>query len=449
MKKNSNFNALESVTTKNTQISLNKLAEVHNSKTSTSVRRNRKTTDHTQTNDNYTTQISAMTQHLHNTRNHTQKIKPKHNITIKHVNAQSLAPKLDDIAFLLKEEDIDVLCITETWLNKDTSNNLIQIEDYEVFRKDRTIKGHGGVCIYVKQHYKTRQINIQEQNEEVEDIWLNIQVNMYKSFIVGAIYRAPNTTAKSFAYIEKVLQQTANTTKNMYALGDLNDDQLNSNKTKMKNIIHRLNLHQLVQTATRQTDKSKTLLDLIITNNPSSVIRTSVSPSIADHHEVSCEIDIRKKKRPKIMFTGRTKENYSPESFQEQLLLNQHLFKNIYNTDNVTTQVDIFTKSFLASLNTIAPIVTKELTRPPAGWMTSSLKNEINLKRALKAKATSNTSDTSLLEKYKQQNKKVKRLVRKAMAQTYCARLAATRHNSKKIWNIIREVIPLEREEKK
>ena len=35
-------------------------------------------------------------------------------IVIKHINAQSLIPKLDEIKLLIENEDLDILCISET-----------------------------------------------------------------------------------------------------------------------------------------------------------------------------------------------------------------------------------------------------------------------------------------------------------------------------------------------
>ena len=35
---------------------------------------------------------------------------------IKHINAQSLITKLDEIKLLIENEDLDILCISETWL---------------------------------------------------------------------------------------------------------------------------------------------------------------------------------------------------------------------------------------------------------------------------------------------------------------------------------------------
>ena len=71
-------------------------------------------------------------------------------IVIKHINAQSLIPKLDEIKLLIENEDLDILCISETWLQPNILNDLISIKNYNVFRNDNPLNSRGsGACIIV------------------------------------------------------------------------------------------------------------------------------------------------------------------------------------------------------------------------------------------------------------------------------------------------------------
>ena len=91
---------------------------------------------------------------------------------------------------MLAKEDVDVFCVTETWLVPSMENNFVQIDGYKMFRKDRGQRG-GGVCIYVKNEYETRRMNSFEDGDEIDDVWINVQVRKTKSFIIGAIYTPP------------------------------------------------------------------------------------------------------------------------------------------------------------------------------------------------------------------------------------------------------------------
>ena len=73
-------------------------------------------------------------------------------IVIKHINAQSLIPKLDEIKLLLENEDLDILCISETWLQPNIPDELISIKNYYVFRNDNRLNSReSGACICVCQ----------------------------------------------------------------------------------------------------------------------------------------------------------------------------------------------------------------------------------------------------------------------------------------------------------
>ena len=55
----------------------------------------------------------------------------------------------------------------------------------------------------------------------------------------------------------------------------------------------------------------------------------------------------------------------------------------MYETDSVDTQVQILTDNFLLALDFCAPFEVKLIKRPPARWMTETIKNEINKKYIL------------------------------------------------------------------
>ncbi len=63
-------------------------------------------------------------------------------------------------------------------------------------------------------------------------------------------------------------------------------------------------------------------------------------------------------------------KNYSPELFCNLLTSESKTLDNIYNTDNVNFQVEVFNSDFLICLDFCTPFVTKELKRRFAPWLT-------------------------------------------------------------------------------
>ena len=98
-------------------------------------------------------------------------------IVIKHINAQSLIPKSDEIKLLIENEDLDILCISETWLQPNILDDLISIKNYKVFRNDNPLNSRGsGACICVKNIFTCEKY----ENIEITDgdqFYMHLQKN--------------------------------------------------------------------------------------------------------------------------------------------------------------------------------------------------------------------------------------------------------------------------------
>ena len=53
------------------------------------------------------------------------------------INVRSLLPKIEEIQLLLSSTAMDLLSISETWLDDSISDSEIAVQGYSVIRKDR------------------------------------------------------------------------------------------------------------------------------------------------------------------------------------------------------------------------------------------------------------------------------------------------------------------------
>ena len=123
-------------------------------------------------------------------------------------------------------------------------------------------------------------------------------------------------------------------------------------------------------------------------------------------------------------------------------LQNTHDFNKILNTDDVNTQVDIFTKIFMDCLNDCAPFVTKEVKRPFAPWLTDHIREAMTQRDNLCNELKCDRLNNSLLEQYKREKKRVKALIAEGKANYYYNELRESRSNMSRTWKTIREIIP-------
>ena len=360
---------------------------------------------------------------------------------IDHINAQSLLSSINEIIILLSEENIDILCISESWLLPHTPDSFVSIPNYNIFRNDSG-RG-GGVCMYVKDSLKVNVISLNLPSPSgIEDIYLSIQYEKHPSIIVGCMYRHPKADAMSFDYINDVLQSLTISKKSIFVLGDLNDNIL-SPGNKLNKIISNNKLTQIIKKPTRITSTSSTLLDVIISNNPHIVVSHDVIPTtISDHERISVKINIIKPKKHRIIKTFRHLGNYSNDIFCSSLIDKSQQFNNILLTDNVNTQVQIFNDTFIECLDNVAPFVTKEITRPPAPWFNEEIRQTITNKNKILSMLKNDRSNIQLQNDFKDQKKLVKSCIATTKNDYYLRQFNDNKGDIKGTWNVIKKIVP-------
>ena len=199
----------------------------------------------------------------------------RNNFSIVHYNVQSAARKID----LLESElsNFDVISITETWFTPNTTSSDININGFRApFRKDRTEDGHGGVAVYVKNEISCKRRHGLEI-VALECVWLEIRLHS-KRLLVGTFYQPPNSDSTILTHIENSIDLARDTDiSEIIILGDFN---LDMNKTsscnKINNICQQYNLHQMITEQTHFTERSSSLIGIILVSNPSSCILSGV-----------------------------------------------------------------------------------------------------------------------------------------------------------------------------
>ena len=56
----------------------------------------------------------------------------------------SLVPKIVEVSEFVVLNDVDLACITDTWLKDRIVNNVVEIPGYSIIRRDREEVEHGG-----------------------------------------------------------------------------------------------------------------------------------------------------------------------------------------------------------------------------------------------------------------------------------------------------------------
>jgi len=177
---------------------------------------------------------------------------------------------LQDIA---SSYDLDLIFLTETWLNDSINSNEVLPFGYDIYRKDRLNQVGGGVLIAVKSCDISSEVHIPS---ELEVILITVQVNRNKKLLFINCYRPPNLTE----FIPKFHSLLSSVDLSLYAgvfiVGDFNYPDIqwiegsgfttsfSGDEQALANLFLDYNFFQFVDRPTRNAN----LLDLVFTNSP-------------------------------------------------------------------------------------------------------------------------------------------------------------------------------------
>ncbi|MEE6510625.1 hypothetical protein FKM82_030646 [Ascaphus truei] len=190
-------------------------------------------------------------------------------------NARSLTDKMGELELIGAREQYDIIGITETWWDE-THDWTVNLEDYSLFRKDRTNRRGGGVCLYVKPDLKPFiRDDVNEGNDEnVETLWIEISSGgkSIKKMFVGICYKPPNIWEIEEA---KILLQMENASKlgHVCIMGDLDWGNEISITTKVNRFLGVLKDNYMTEIIEEPTRRGA-ILDLVISNNVEVITNT-------------------------------------------------------------------------------------------------------------------------------------------------------------------------------
>ena len=204
-----------------------------------------------------------------------------------------------EVEKLLHDYQLDILDLNETRLSKDTCDNEVSIEGYDIYRHDRDSSG-GGVAFYVNDTlaYHKRD-HITDPNLEI--IGIEIVPPNAKSYIVLCWYRPPteNTDDTTFEALTRSTQKLDAESKEIILTGDIKCDYKKPkdfNTRKLKLLYSEFQFEQLITDFTREATKmsssgetstTKTVIDHSSTNRPNLISSSGVIKiGMTDHYMV-------------------------------------------------------------------------------------------------------------------------------------------------------------------
>ena len=206
---------------------------------------------------------------------------------------------------MLNDEQLDIVCITETWLKSTISDSLLLPSNkHTIFRKDRAGSLGGGVCVITNNTtVKAVQVDIPDEFVDLDIVCIDIVGTLVPArLIIGYRPPASDTPPEAVSYMKHFINCLSNLTKvdaSVAIVGDFNlpsidwsDLQFAADNDSCSSLfslfVARNCFNQLVNEPTRLHPGSKnSVLDVILSNDTFVCDVTVSSPfSTSDHCSV-------------------------------------------------------------------------------------------------------------------------------------------------------------------
>ena len=371
-------------------------------------------------------------------------------LSVLQLNIRGLISKQDSLKQFLSEFKLlpDILLLCETWLKRETENK-INIPSYKCYHKHKIDRLGGGVSILANHKLRTREhpdLIIPTKLFEYNVVELKTNNN---NILLVSGYRPPNSNPKNFMKEYKdVLTKIKELKHHEVIIGmDHNFDLLKSASNTSTNQFLELNIDKdltpCITKPTRVTNKTATLIDNMLISNKLHYNYTPyvVTDDLSDHFLSLVVLhNINKCKKDKVKICKRKIDSKANDLIKTEL---DSVNWTYINTMSVNEAFDSFHSTLLETIQTFCPkkeycISHDKIIRDP--WITKGLMNSIKRPKKLYLKQM-HSSDLVSTNKSKTYQDVLKKLLRHSKLTYFNAKCLEYKQNSKKLWQLINQVI--------
>ena len=246
-------------------------------------------------------------------------MKPIKNLAVCHVNVRSLLAqtRLLDLEILSPIHNVDILCLSETWLSatRAPTSASIPLPGYQVAaRRDRLDRRGGGVVIFARNELSVTPLLL-PPSLCIECTGVQLSLTRRRKLNILFAYRPPNSSMVDFLEELDTVMSSACCLGNhpLCLVGDFNcksklwwsGQNSCADGRLLESFAQEHALSQVVDGPTHDVSgTSPSLLDLIFLSQPQSLKNMSILPPLSDHSPTVAQLDLQPPcQRPVIAFS--------------------------------------------------------------------------------------------------------------------------------------------------
>ena len=341
------------------------------------------------------------------------------------MNTRSVRNKSADIHDFVCEYKVDLLAITETWLN--ANDDAVRVElcptGYKFCDHPRTGRSGGGTALLYRDSLHVVKISAGEKESFEFSEWI-VQQRSSHNLRVVILYRPPYSdehrvpTSTFFSELSDYLESIVLCQEKLLISGDFNihvDDAGDTDSIKLLDLLESYGLRQHVTGPTHKHDHT---LDLIITRQSDQLLRNSPHAGryISDHAAVLCSIHSDKPSLTVRKVSYRKLKSVNVDSLNEDLATSE-LCQN--PSDDLQELVTSYNDTLRAALDKHAPLITRTIVeRPRVPWFSEEIREAKRQRRKAEKRWRVSRLDYDLAV-FKEKRNATTRLMNKARREFY------------------------------
>ena len=223
-------------------------------------------------------------------------------------------------------------------------------------------------------------------------------------------------------------------------MGDINIDYLKKDDHKVIKDIFAVNGYkQLLRSATRTTSSSATLIDVILTNEPSTITNSeTINASLSDHDIIACVRKANNIKYEAETIKCRDFSRYNVDIINNELLNAD--WKSVYDSNCPVHALKNLMSILVETLNRHAPFITKRVKGKPSPWLTVEVKRHMNVRDQLKRKAKKSGKQSDWIAYNRERN--FGNEIKRAKRSYFNTELQENVTKPERFWKIIKKLFP-------
>ena len=229
----------------------------------------------------------------------------------------------------------------------------------------------------------------------------------------------------------------------LFIVGDLNCNLLNINDTGSKtllNLCNTFNLTQLIESSTRITETSESLIDVMLASNKNLISKTSVlANSISDHDLILASLNLEKPRPKPTYISTRSFKNFKKDAFLANI--SGAPWSLIDIVEDTEDKLVTFNSLFYQILDQRAPVkIIKQRARPNS-FINDNIRS-LTRTRDYWQWLARQTNDPAIWSGYRNFKGEVKREIRLAQREFVEEQIKQNPNDVGSIWKTIRSWIP-------